>query len=285
MRPILLFAAVLCTIVTTASAEPQKLWEAKGFKSPESALYDPSAGVIYVSNANGDLMTKDGNGFISKLAPNGDVLELEWVTGLDSPTGLALAGDVLYVNDWDQIVAIDVASRAVKERYEVPGAKFLNDLASDSKGRVFSSDMVTNSIWMLDGGKISLFVQDDNLDNPNGLHVEEGRILVASWGKMAADFSTKVPGHVKAVDLKTKAVSDLGDPTPVGNLDGIAPDGAGGYHVTDWVKGGLFHVTKNGKAVRVAPLNPHSADLCAGPAGSVIIPMMADGTVLALKVN
>src|SRR4051794_33918325 len=131
----------------------------------------------------------------------------------------------------------------------------------------------------------SLFVQDDNLENPNGLYVEQGRILVASWGRMADDFSTKVPGHVKVVDLKTKAVSDLGDPAVVGNLDGIAPDGAGGYHVTDWVKGGLFHVTKDGKAVRVAPLNPHSADLCAGPEGSVIIPMMAEGTVLALKVK
>jgi hypothetical protein len=285
MRPILLSVAVLCTIVTAASAEPRKVWEANGFKSPESALYDSTADAIYVSNANGDLMTKDGNGFISKLAPDGTVLELEWVTGLDSPTGLALVDGTLYVNDWDQIVAIDIASKAVKVHYEVPGAKFLNDLASDRKGRVFASDMVTNTIWMLDGGKVSLFVQDDNLDNPNGLHVVEERILVASWGKMAADFSTKIPGHVKVVDLKTKSVSDLGDPTPVGNLDGIAPDGAGGYYVTDWVKGGLFHVTKDGKALRVAALAPHSADLCAGPGGSVIIPMMAEGTVFAFTVN
>ena len=87
MRPILLSVAVLCTIVTAASAEPRKVWEANGFKSPEFALYDSTADAIYVSNANGDLMTKDGNGFISKLAPDGTVLELEWVTGLDSPTG------------------------------------------------------------------------------------------------------------------------------------------------------------------------------------------------------
>ena len=92
--------------------------------------------------------------------------------------------------------------------------KFLNDLAADKSGRIYVSDMVTNSIWVLDGGKLSLLTQDDALDNPNGLLVEDGRLVVASWGKMAPDFSTKVPGHMKAVDLATKKVSALGDSTP-----------------------------------------------------------------------
>ena len=30
------------------AAEPQKVWEATGFKNPESAVYDRAAGVIYV---------------------------------------------------------------------------------------------------------------------------------------------------------------------------------------------------------------------------------------------
>jgi hypothetical protein len=93
----------------------------------------------------------------------------------------------------------------------------------------------------LHGGKLSLLLQDDALDNPNGLLVEDERLVVASWGKMAPDFSTKVPGHMKAVDLATKKVSALGDSTPVGNFDGVEPDGKGGYLVTDWVSGGLFH--------------------------------------------
>ena len=130
----------------------------------------------------------------------------------------------------------------------------MNDLASDKTGRVYASDMVTNSIWVLDGGKLSLLMQDDALDNPNGLLAEDGRLVVASWGKMAPDFSTKVPGHMKAIDLATKKVSALGDPTPVGNFDGVEPDGKGGYLVTDWVSGGLFQVANNGKPTRLLPL-------------------------------
>jgi sugar lactone lactonase YvrE len=178
-------------------------------------------------------------------------------------------------------VAIDTAKGEIAGRYEAPGAKFLNDLTADKQGRVYASDMVTNTIWVLDNGKLAVLLQDNALDNPNGLLAEEGRILVGSWGKMAPDFSTQVPGHMKAVDPATKKVSDLGDPTPVGNLDGVEPDGKGGYFVTDWVKGGLFHVTGDGKATALLPLGHGSADLGTGPDGILIIPMMEEGKVLA----
>jgi sugar lactone lactonase YvrE len=280
-------SALVFTVLTfsAVAAEPQKLWEASGFKQPESEVFDRAAGVIYVSNVNGDPMKKDGNGFISKLGPDGKVVTIEWVKGLDSPTGLALANGKLYAADVDRIAEIDIAKGEIINRYEAPGSKFLNDLAADKTGRVYASDMVTNSIWVLDGGKLSLLMQDDALDNPNGLLVEDGRIVVASWGKMAPDFSTKVPGHVKTVDLATKKVSALGDSTPVGNLDGVESDGKGGYLVTDWVSGGLFHVTNNGTATRLHPLNKGSADLGVGPDGIILIPMMMDGTVLAYRVD
>ena len=192
------------------AAEPQKLWEASGFKQPESVVFDRAAGAIYVSNVNGDPMKKDGNGFISKLGPDGKVVTIEWVKGLDSPTGLALANGKLYAADVDRIAEIDIAKGEIIQRYEAPGSKFLNDLTADKTGRVYASDMVTNSIWVLDGGKLSLLMQDDALENPNGLLAEDGRLVVASWGKMAPDFSTKVPGHMKVVDLATKKVSALG---------------------------------------------------------------------------
>jgi DNA-binding beta-propeller fold protein YncE len=286
MRTPQLSALVFAVLTFSAvAAEPQKLWEASGFKQPESVVFDRAAGAIYVSNVNGDPMKKDGNGFISKLGPDGKVVTIEWVKGLDSPTGLALANGKLYAADVDRIAEIDIAKGEIIKRYEAPGSKFLNDLAADKTGRVYASDMVTNSIWVLDGGKLSLLMQDDALDNPNGLLAEDGRLVVASWGKMAPDFSTKVPGHMKVIDLATKKVSALGDPTPVGNFDGVEPDGKGGYLVTDWVSGGLFQVANNGKPTRLLPLAKGSADLGVGPDGIIMIPMMMDGTVLAYKVD
>ena len=50
------------------AAEPQPVWEAKGLDAPESALPDPGAGVIYVSNIDGQPLDADGNGYIAKLS-------------------------------------------------------------------------------------------------------------------------------------------------------------------------------------------------------------------------
>jgi sugar lactone lactonase YvrE len=286
MRILLLSTLALALFSQSAvAAEPQKVWEASGFKQPESAFYDRTAGAIYISNINGDPMKKDGNGFIAKLAPDGKVIAMEWAKGLDGPAGLAVVKGKLYAADVDRIVEIDTATGEITRRYEAAGAKFLNDLAADKEGRIYASDMVTNSIWVLDSGKLSLFVQDDALENPNGLLIESGRIVVGSWGNMAPDFSTKVPGHMKVIDLATKKVFALGDRTPAGNLDGVEPDGKGGYFVTDWMSGGLFRFTADGKGTRLLPLKPGSADLAVGPDGILIIPMMKDGTVVAYKVD
>src|ERR1700687_5956439 len=67
MRPAvgLILALIFCT--SAADAAPKLLWEAKGLAQPESVVQDPATGAIYVSNINGAIMQKDGNGFIAKL--------------------------------------------------------------------------------------------------------------------------------------------------------------------------------------------------------------------------
>jgi DNA-binding beta-propeller fold protein YncE len=277
----------LAGLVATAAgaAEPEKVWEASGFKQPESALYDSSNDVIYVSNVNGEPAASDGNGFISKLGPDGEIVTLEWVTGLDAPKGLALVGDRLYVADIDELIAIDIGTGEIVERHEAAGSKFLNDATADEEGRVYATDMLENTIWVLEDGELSVLLKDPALANPNGLLAENGRLLVASWGNMAADFSTEVPGHAMVIDLDGKTVSALGDTTPVGNLDGIEPDGKGGYYATDWLSGGLFHITGEGKATKLLPLEQGSADLGIGPDNLLLVPMMMHGTVTAYRVE
>ena len=50
---------------------------------------------------------KDGEGWISKLSPKGEVLEAKWVTGLNAPKGMRVQGDTLWVSDIDELVAIN----------------------------------------------------------------------------------------------------------------------------------------------------------------------------------
>lgn len=267
------------------AAEPEQAWLVEGLDGPESAVLDPEAGVLYVSNVNGGPTDKDGNGYIAKLSLKGEILEQQWAGGLDAPKGLALHGGRLYVSDIDRLVVIDVASGEIVATYEAPGATFLNDVTAHEDGRVFVSDMMQNQIWKLEGEQFELWLEDEKLENPNGLMAEADRLLVASWGVPNEDFSTDVPGHLKAVDYASKAIESLGG-EPVGNLDGLEPDGKGGYLVTDWFNGALYRFDSSGKAELVMDLAKGSADHEFVESEQLaVIPMMLEGTVAAYRVE
>jgi sugar lactone lactonase YvrE len=282
----LALAGGLLLAVGARAAEPQPVWQTKGLDAPESALLDLNAGVIYVSNVNGDAAAKDGNGYIAKLSADGKILDQHWVTGLNGPKGLALHGGKLYAADIDKLVVVDTASGRIVATYDAAGAAFLNDVTAADDGRVFVSDMVKNQIWLLNGPLFELWLEDPALQNPNGLLAEPDRLLVAAWGEMnPQDFSTKVPGHLKAVDYRTRQITDLGT-APIGNLDGLEPDGKGGYLATDWVAGALYQIDDKGDATMLMDLNQGSADLTYVESESLaIIPMMTDNAVVAYKVQ
>ena len=262
------------------------MWQAEGLDGPESAVLDAGEGVLYVSNVNGEPTAADGNGYISKLSLSGEIQEKEWVTGLNAPKGLALHDGKLYVSDIDELAVIDTASGEITARHEAQGATFLNDVTAHEDGRVFVSDMMQNQIWKLEGDQFEMWLQDEALENPNGLLAEQDRLVVAAWGKPKEDFSTDVPGHLKAVDYQSKEITSIGPGEPIGNLDGVEPDGQGGYLVTDWFSGGLYRISDDGKAELLMDLNQGSADHEFVEAENlVVIPMMMDGTVNAYKLQ
>jgi DNA-binding beta-propeller fold protein YncE len=280
-----LMALAALLLASPVMAEPRQVWKATGFKTPESVIYDLAGELIYVSNVNGEPGVKDGNGFISKLDPAGRIEQLEWVKGLDAPTGMTLANGALYVADVDRLVAIDVATGEIVARYEAKGAR-LNDVTADTQARIFVSDILTNRIWMLDGESFQLWVDDPALDGPNGLLAENTRLVVASWGTVGEGSGEKVLGHLKTVDLATKAVGDLGRGEPLGNLDGLVSDGSEGYFATDWSTGTLLHVAADGTATKALTLGQGTADLGIVPELKVVlIPMMRDDRVVAYRLE
>jgi sugar lactone lactonase YvrE len=278
----------VATAVTAAIAAPSatKLWETAGFKNPESALFDKEAGVVYVSNVNGEPTAKDSNGFVSKVSPDGKILTLEWVKGLNGPKGLALAGGKLYAADIDELVEIDTVSGKIAKRYPATGAQFLNDVAADAAGNIYVSDMATNTIWRLSGGTFEVFLNDAKLESPNGLLVENDTLWVAAWGVMTDGTKTTVPGHLKRVSLIDKSINSYGDGSPLGNLDGLEPLGGGAYLVSDWVAGKLFRIAPNGKAGFLADLGPGTADFGYDPmTATAFIPQMKTGVLYAFKIE
>lgn len=267
-RPLLLVAA-LCACAPTprrpalelSSAAPA--WSiSRGLLAPESAHYDPKTGAVYVSNVVGSPFEKDGRGFIAKVSPKGEILSSSWVGGLNAPKGIRVLGDTLYVSDVDELLEISIPQAAVRYRIKIPGARFLNDVAAAPDGTVYVSDMMTNRIHRVSPARMSeVFLQGPSLAGPNGLYLEGRKLYVACWGPISdeATLKTSAAGRLLSVDVATKKVKTVSG--PLGNLDGLEPDGAGGWFVSDWVAGKLWRVGRSGKAELLLSGMKGAADL------------------------
>ena len=288
LKPLATTLALMCATLAGAASAAQPLWQTDAvFRTPESVLPDTQGERLFVSNIDGAPNDKDGNGFISLMGKDGHVQQLEWVTGLNAPKGMALVGRRLFVADVDVLVEIDADSGQIVARHPAQDAVFLNDVAADAQGHVYVTDMLLNRIYRFDGKALSVWLDSAELTNPNGLAVSGDTLYVACWGVMnPADFSTEVPGHVKTVSLTTKTLSDYGSAAPIGNLDGIEMTPGGRLLVTDWMAGGLLSVAPDGAVSKLDALAPGSADLGVSADGkTAYIPMMKDGTVRAFSLD
>lgn len=279
------FAAVVSAVATANAAE--ELWSLDGFQAPETVLFDQQQGVFFVSNIAGQPNEKDGVGFISKVSSDGEMIEPEWVSGLDAPKGMALYGDTLYVADVDRLVAVDTANGEITGTWPAEEAQFLNDVAVDESGRVFVSDMFTDRIYVLENDAVTVFVEGPDLLHPNGLHVDDGKLVVSGWGEnIQNDFTTQILGRVVTIDLESKEVSEVGSGAPIGNLDGLEQDERGNWLATDWMAGALFRIDSDGSATQLLDLNQGSANFEFLPSdNTVVIPMMMDGKIAAYRLE
>jgi sugar lactone lactonase YvrE len=285
--PILISAGLAALLPAAVAGAGTELWSLDGFKNPESVAWDAERDVLYVSNVAGEPLERNGEGFLSIVSPDGEMIRLDWVTGLNAPKGIVVDGSTLYVTDIDRLVAIDIESGTVSDTWQGEGAIFLNDPAIAADGRVFVSDMLRQAIYVLDGDSFTVWLEDEALQHPNGLKVEDARLIVAPWGRdLQEDFTTRVGGHLATVNLASRAIAPLGNGEPVGNLDGLEPDGEGNWLVTDWIAGRLLRISPDGEFEELLGLPMGSADLGYVPGQHIaIIPLMLDGRVVAYSLK
>ena len=190
----------------------------------ESVLYDEDQDILYVANINGAPDAKDGNGFISKVSLDGKVVEEKWVTGMDAPKGMGLHDGKLYVADITRVHEIDTESGKISRSYPVQSAVFLNDIAVNN-GKVYVSDSRGGSVYVIEDGKVSAWME--NLDGPNGLFSENGKLLMALWNGKTLNT---VDVSSKEITLRTEGIE---------NPDGIEAIANNEYLVSSW--NGMVH--------------------------------------------
>ncbi len=164
------------------------------YRKPESFIVDAQTGEYYISNLKGMPATRDDNGFITKLDKNRKVLKEKFIDGndkgitLDSPRGLVIIGNTLYVADLKFVRAFDKVTGKNLDNLELAelGAMYLNDTTCDDDGNLYVSDFQRNIIFKIEtknDNKKSVFRKGGELGNPNGLVInpKNKKLVVVCW--------------------------------------------------------------------------------------------------------
>jgi glucose/arabinose dehydrogenase len=270
---------------------PKRLATVTGLARPESVRWDPEQRVWFVSNINGRERPRDGDGFISRLAPDGRIEALRFVDGaakgvtLHDPKGLAITGDTLWVADAGAVRGFHRRTGAPVATIELDpvGALFPNDLAATPDGTLWLTDTGVrfdsagnrihsgpDRIYRIRGRRLTVALEGGALGQPNGI----------AWDPRGKRF---LLGPVVGDSAVQEWKEGRRAPTPVargiGRYDGIEvlPDGR--TLVSAWNDSTVSEVV--GSEVR--PLIrgvPTAADIGVDPeAGVVAVPILTGDRV------
>lgn len=254
-----------------------KLWETDTvLVTSEAVRFHPEKEIIYVSNIGGmPPNKKDGDGYISVLGKDGNIIDKKWVTGINAPKGLHFYNGKLFVDDIDEVVQIDMETGTIEKKHAIEGAVFLNDLDIDANGAIYMTDSQDEKIYKLVDGQSSLWL-DLKGYYPNGILVEENRVLILSSSK----------GELIAIDKITKEKTVLA--TGARGGDGIVATEQG--YILSAFQGELFFADKhkvNSEAVKLLDTRNdkrNAADISFNPKENIVyVPTFYGNTVAAYK--
>jgi len=254
-----------------------------GLESPYSFVNDPVDKGYFISSVNGEPETADNNGFITKLDPNGKLLNLKFIQGgkegviLHAPKGMALVEHVLYVADLDTLRGFDTITgkpvlaltirSSIASQPVLPLAS-LSDVTFDSKGHLYCSDQKANTIYRVDLATqtLSVLVTDRALAGPSGLvvHPKSGQIIAVSWDKGKIS-------EISPEGVVTELFSNGFFSSRFQNLRGVDFDRWGNMYVSDFTTGKVWRMSWDKRFQVIAEFLPTPGDLSIDRANNLIL--------------
>ena len=268
--------AFVCFSLVSINAQKvtvQKLWATDTIlKVPESVLVDDKENCLWVSNIDGAANGKDGKGSISKLSKTGTPINLDWVTGLNAPKGMAKYKQELYVADLTELVVIDIKKGVIKNKIKVEGSVFLNDVTVNKNGAVFVSDTRTGKVHRYENNMVTIEVE--NLQGPNGLLSIDDQLLILDRGSLLS----LTPGGT------ISKIMDGMDPSTDG-IEKVAPNQ---YIVSCW-NGIVYFVAAGAEKVTLFDTRSekiNSADIGYDPQNKILyVPTFLKNSVVAYQLQ
>lgn len=199
----------------------------EGFSSPESVLLARTG--MFISNVGTALQPReeDGDGYITKLSREGEMINERFIIELNAPKGMAEVDGTLYVADINQVKAFKSENGEPVQVFDFSmyGATFLNDITVKSSDVLLISDSDLNIIFSLNirSGRVEKTQLPDGFMGVNGLHYDQvtQRLLVVGFG-----FEQEPNGGVAIIYPQDNTEVGLGQveilDTPKGKYDGIA---------------------------------------------------------------
>ncbi|HEY0109072.1 MAG TPA: hypothetical protein VGB67_05535 [Fibrella sp.] len=277
--PLLLISLLLRTAssVQAQTIALKPVWETDTtLRTPECVLFDPAKNVLYVACINGNPTLENKGSYLTKLSPDGKVIQLKFTENLNSTKGMGILGDKLYVTEMTNVVEIALSSGKILNRYPIEGAKFLNDIAIDTRnGVVYITDSNDSKIWALTKGKASLVLAGAPLKGPNGLLFENNQLLIGNGD-----------GSLLTMDPGTKKLGTIAK--GMGGIDGIIALGNKQYVVTEW-GGKIWHIQADGTTelkMDTSTAKINSADIGYNPTTKMLyVPTFFHNTVKAYSLK
>lgn len=251
-----------------AAQQADIVWVANGeFCEPETVLPLPD-NTLLVSNVCG--FAEMGNGFLSLLDGNGQALDWRFIQGLDSPLGMAQAGERVYVVDSNRLKVFAWPEFDLLNTVDLD-TKVANDVAVKSDGTIFVTDTAGHQVIVVSAnGDQSVLMGKPMFQGANGVHVD-GDVLYVGGARLWR------------VDLLENSVEDIG-PKWLVDVDGIELEPDGVLQITP-VAGPLIRYC-NQKVFEVldGPGVSSANHGFASRLGLALIPTGFDNSVIAIRV-
>lgn len=259
-------------------------------RQPGAVVVDTVGDRYIVSNLDGVPADEDGTGHLSVVSPEGEVVEPRWVDlagtdrAMDSPGGMAIRGDSLFVADME---CIRIFHRETGEDLGfscLEDVSWITDVDVGPEGSIFVTDAGfeladgelastgTDAVYRIvleEGRQGATLARGDDLGRPYGIAVGRRGIFV----------TTAESGEV----YRLTPQGDRTEIFPVSDrrFGGIAflPDG--GFVFSSWTDEVIFLVTGEGRVARLMEGIPEAGGLAFDPARNrIVIPLLGENRIL-----